>query len=140
MKCIFDDVGSEVSGFFVILEPVRIQDEYRNVLVVSDYPRGPMLEFVHKMNVQPLTSSRSYYYGDRDDMFGGTCKLILSKYNARVNSKDGYLMERDLPQLYNYLTMNGYHIDYDLTKMTFKQHMNVGGLTGKPLFYCNYTL
>ena len=134
MKGIFDNLSSEQgTDFFVILEPIRVNDEYMNVLTVSQMPSGPLREFVHRMSFQELSV---YKRMDPDDsVFGGKCKLVLCKYNVAFKTRDSFLTERDLPNLYNYMKQNGYSIDHDITKMTFKQHMNVGGITGKPLFY-----
>ena len=93
---------------------------YRNIITINLIPEGPLKLFVRRIQMPPL--SRFKQPGPCDPL--QTCGLALISLRGvnegyyGGNSCGNELMTPDeIPDLFAFLTTNGYHIDTSVTKM-----------------------
>ena len=96
--------------------------QYQNILMVNIIPDGPLSAFVRKLQLPRLYREGSNYNGVNG------CGLvitngIITRYNFNNNNnnnkncKNGLMTSNEIPDLYSFLTSNGYQIDTQLTNM-----------------------
>ena len=97
----------------------RCSQQYQNILMLNIEPEGPLRRFVRRLQLPRLTSFQS-------DGLEETCGLVLTNFlnnnqnyynNNQNNNKNGLMTPNDIPDLYSFLTANGYQIDTQLTNM-----------------------
>jgi hypothetical protein len=97
----------------------RYSQQYQNILMLNIEPEGPLRRFVRRLLLPRLTP----YQTEKSEE---TCGLVLTNFlnnnqnyynNNQNNNKNGLLTPNDIPDLYSFLTSNGYQIDTQLTNM-----------------------
>ena len=74
-------------------------------------PEGPLRSFVRRLRLPRLTPFQT----DRSEE---KCGLVLTNFLNNQNQNKNWLMTpNDIPDLYSFLTANGYQIDTQLTNM-----------------------
>jgi len=95
---------------------------YKNILLVNVVPEGPLKALVRRINLKPLSPFQRD--GPCNPML--RCGLALtsllnfsdSNYNYNQRSCGNNLMTpNEIPDLFSFLTANGYQIDTQLTNM-----------------------
>ena len=93
----------------------RYSQQYQNILMLNVEPEGPLRAFVRRLRFPRLSA----FQPDKSEE---KCGLVLTNffnnqnYNKN-NNKNGLLTPNDIPDLYSFLTANGYQIDTQLTNM-----------------------
>jgi len=94
----------------------RYSQQYQNILMLNVEPEGPLRAFVRRLQFPRLSA----FQPDKSEE---KCGLVLTNffnnnqnYNKN-NNKNGLLTPNDIPDLYSFLTANGYQIDTQLTNM-----------------------
>ena len=83
--------------------------QYKNILMVNIEPEGPLRRFVQRLRLPNLSPLQT-------DRLEEKCGLALT--NFLNNKNNSYLMTpNEIPDLYSFLTANGYQIDTQLTNM-----------------------
>lgn len=96
----------------------RCSQQYQNILMLNIEPEGPLRRFVRRIQLPRLTPYQTEKSEER-------CGLVLTNflnnnqnyYNNQNNNKNGLMTPNDIPDLYSFLTANGYQIDTQLTNM-----------------------
>jgi len=82
-------------------------------------PEGPLRRFVRRLQLPRLTPYQTEKSEEK-------CGLVLTNFlnnnqnyynNNQNNNKNGLMTPNDIPDLYSFLTANGYQIDTQLTNM-----------------------
>ena len=92
---------------------------YKNILMINVVPDGPLNAFVRRLQLPRLSPFQT-----RDDCNQmKNCGLVLinpfQNINQNASCKKGcnYMTPNEIPDLYSFLTSNGYQIDTQLTNM-----------------------
>jgi hypothetical protein len=91
----------------------RCSQQYQNILMLNVEPEGPLRAFVRRLQLPRLTPFQT----DRSEV---KCGLVLTNFLNNQNNnqnKNGLMTPNDIPDLYSFLTSNGYQIDTQLTNM-----------------------
>ena len=95
----------------------RCSQQYQNILMLNVEPEGPLRAFVRRLRLPRLTPFQTERSEEK-------CGLVLTNFlnnnqNQNYNNKNNnWLMTpNDIPDLYSFLTSNGYQIDTQLTNM-----------------------
>jgi len=97
---------------------------YKNILMINVIPEGPLKAMVRRINLTPLSPFQREGQGSCNPL--QRCGLALtsllnysnSNYNYNQRSCGNNLMTpNEIPDLYSFLTANGYQIDTQLTNM-----------------------
>ena len=76
-------------------------------------PEGPLRSFVRRLQLPRLTPFQT-------EKSEETCGLVLTNFLNNQNqnrNRNGLMTPNDIPDLYSFLTANGYQIDTQLTNM-----------------------
>jgi len=94
---------------------------YINIITINKIPEGPLKYFVRRINRNPLSNNNKTFNNYKK------CNLVLlslnslnNQYNNNYNNNNkcnNFLTPDDIPDLFSFLTYNGYIIDTNLTKM-----------------------
>ena len=95
---------------------------YKNILMVNVVPEGPLRELVRRINLKPLSPFQREGPCNPMQRCGLALTSLLnfsnSNYNYNQRSCGNNLMTpNEIPDLYSFLTANGYQIDTQLTNM-----------------------
>ena len=110
--------------FTIISQPYYDQycKQYQNILMVNVVPDGPLGHLIRRIQLPRLYKEGSNYNGV--DGCGLAITNVFLNSNAFPNSfsnnkfgKNGLLTPNEIPDLYSFLTANGYQIDTQLTNM-----------------------
>jgi hypothetical protein len=88
---------------------------YKNILMINVVPDGPLNAFVRRLQLPRLSPFQT-----RDDCNQmKNCGLVLINPFLNVSCRKGcnYMTPNEIPDLYSFLTSNGYQIDTQLTNM-----------------------
>ena len=95
----------------------RYSQQYQNILMLNIEPEGPLRPFVRRLQFPRLSAFQS-------DKLEEKCGLVLTNflnnnqnYNNNNKNKNGLMTPNEIPDLYSFLTANGYQIDTQLTNM-----------------------
>ena len=96
----------------------RCSQQYQNILMLNVEPDGPLRAFVRRLRLPRLTPYQT-------DRLEETCGLVLTNflnnnqnyYNNNNKNNNWLMTPNDIPDLYSFLTANGYQIDTQLTNM-----------------------
>jgi len=95
----------------------RCSQQYQNILMLNIEPEGPLRAFVRRLRLPRLTP----YQTEKSEE---TCGLVLTNflnnqnyYNNQNKNNNWLMTPNDIPDLYSFLTANGYQIDTQLTNM-----------------------
>jgi hypothetical protein len=83
---------------------------YKNILVINSFPQGPLSSLVKKINTPKLSPFKQ----DTVCCSIKNCVQAIFKINE---SKNELMTPEDIPELFNFLILNGYKIDTSLTRM-----------------------
>ena len=90
----------------------QYDQQYYNIVVINLMPEGPLRRFVKRAQLPPLSPfSAPTSYSQRNN-----CVFALTNLRGRY-SRDNYMCDSEIPDLFSFLTSNGYKIDTSLTKM-----------------------
>lgn len=82
---------------------------YTNIITINLIPEGPLKYFVRRVQFLPLSPFQQPSACTRYD----SCGLALSSFINR----DRYMSPNEIPDLFAFLTGNGYLLDTSVTKM-----------------------
>lgn len=106
------------------LEPILLPTTktYHNILTLNIVPAGPLAEMVQRISFPRL--SEFIQYNEESGSYPNQCVYCLKRYKPSeqyTNSSNirNYMFAEDIPNVYGYLTQNGYKILPDLTKLTY---------------------
>jgi hypothetical protein len=90
----------------------RCSQQYQNILMLNVEPEGPLRAFVRRLLLPRLTPFQT-------DRSQEKCGLVLTNFlnNNNYKNNNWFMTPNDIPDLYSYLTANGYQIDTQLTNM-----------------------
>jgi hypothetical protein len=91
----------------------RCSQQYQNILMLNVEPEGPLRAFVRRLLLPRLTPFQT-------DRSQEKCGLVLTNFlnnNNNYKNNNWLMTPNDIPDLYSYLTANGYQIDTQLTNM-----------------------
>jgi len=91
----------------------RCSQQYQNILMLNIEPEGPLRSFVRRLQLPRLTPFQT-------EKSEETCGLVLTNFLNNQNqnrNRNGLMTPNDIPDLYSFLTANGYQIDTQLTNM-----------------------
>ena len=109
--------------FTIVSQPYYDQycKQYQNILMVNIVPEGPLGHLIRKLQLPRLYREGSNYNGVE-----GCGLAIINPFpntfsnnynNNNRNCKNGLLTPNEIPDLYSFLTSNGYQIETQLTNM-----------------------
>ena len=109
--------------FTIVSQPYydRYSKQYQNILLVNVVPEGPLGAFIRRLQLPRLYKEGRNYNG-----LEGCGLAIVNLFpsysfsNGNSNSnklKNGLLTPNEIPDLYSFLTSNGYQIETQLTNM-----------------------
>lgn len=87
----------------------RCSQQYQNILMLNIEPEGPLRAFVKRIQLPRLTPFQT-------EKSEETCGLVLTNF-LNNNNRNWLMTPNDIPDLYSFLTGNGYQIDTQLTNM-----------------------
>ena len=96
---------------------------YENIIMINMLPEGPLRKLVRRINIPILSKTYTNLYNNN------RCGLVLTKIiinNCNCNYSNSYtknnlMNPNDIPDLFSFLTANGYVINTQVTNM-----MNMG--------------
>ena len=98
----------------------RFSQSYKNIIMINTIPEGPLKYFVRRIQLPPLsvfqTQNSQHYYprcGLALTTFRNRC---LDFVNININN-DCFMIPDEIPDLFLFLTDNGYVIDTNITTM-----------------------
>jgi hypothetical protein len=94
---------------------------YKNILTINVVPDGPLQNFVRRLKPSKLSPFQVNNYNNNNC----GCDLVLINpfpnactYSNNCGKKcDNYMSPNEIPNLYSFLTANGYQIETQLTNM-----------------------
>lgn len=112
--------------FTIISQPYYDQycKQYQNILMVNVVPDGPLGHLIRRIQLPRLYKEATSYNGI--DGCGLAITKVFLNSNTFPNSfsnnsnkfgKNGLLTPNEIPDLYSFLTANGYQIETQLTNM-----------------------
>ena len=108
--------------FTIVSQPYYDQycKQYQNILLVNVVPEGPLGHLIRRLRLPRLYKEGSNYNGLEG------CGLAIvnpfpnntfSNSNSNKFGENGLLTPNEIPDLYSFLTANGYQIETQLTNM-----------------------
>jgi hypothetical protein len=105
--------------FTIVSQPYYNQycKQYQNILLVNMVPDGPLGAFIRRLQLPRLYKEGSNYNGVEG------CGLAITNFfpstfsHSNSKLKNGLLTPNEIPDLYSFLTSNGYQIETQLTNM-----------------------
>jgi hypothetical protein len=91
--------------------------QYQNILLVNIVPDGPLNAFVRQIQLPRLYKEGSNYNGVDGCGLVITNPFFSNAFNNNKFGKNGLLTPNEIPDLYSFLTANGYQIETQLTNM-----------------------
>jgi hypothetical protein len=124
--------------FTIISSPYydRNCQQYQNILMVNTVPEGPLGAFIRKIQIPRLHREATSYSSIEGCGLAITNPFLSHPFNNVYNSfsnnnnnncKNGLMTPNEIPDLYSFLTSNGYQIETQLTNM-----MNQSGVKITP--------
>jgi hypothetical protein len=86
---------------------------YINIIRINIIPEGPLKFLVRKIKLYPVSSFdyNSFNYNNNNN-HANQCAFALISFNG-----NRYMSPNEIPDLFSFLSMNGYKIDTSITKM-----------------------
>jgi len=109
--------------FTIISSPYydRNCQQYQNILMVNTVPEGPLGAFIRKIQIPRLHREATSYSSIEGCGLAITNPFFNHVYNSFSNNnnhcKNGLMTPNEIPDLYSFLTSNGYQIETQLTNM-----------------------
>lgn len=110
--------------FTIISQPYYDQycKQYQNILTVNVVPEGPLRDLIRRIQLPRLYREGSNYNGIDGCGLAITNPFFNHIYNNlgtynNNNCNNGLMTPNEIPDLYSFLTGNGYQIETQLTNM-----------------------
>jgi hypothetical protein len=96
--------------------------QYQNILMVNVVPEGPLGRLIRRIQLPRLYREGSLYNGIDGCGLAITnpfpnLNTFSNNFNNNRNCNNGLLTPNEIPDLYSFLTSNGYQIETQLTNM-----------------------
>lgn len=93
--------------------------QYKNILMINIEPDGPLRAFVRRIQLPRLSPFQCYEMIESCGLVITSPFLSYNNYNSYSNNKcfNNLMTPNDIPDLYSFLTANGYQIETQLTNM-----------------------
>jgi hypothetical protein len=101
---------------------------YINIIRINRIPEGPLKFFVRKIKLYPVSS---FEYNNYNNYNVNQCAFALISFN-----KEKYMSPDEIPDLFSFLSMNGYKIDTSITKMMNTSDIRINNQN--ILCFCTY--
>ena len=109
--------------FTIISQPYydKYCKQYQNILMVNVVPEGPLGRLIRRIQLPRLYREGSNYNGIEGcglaitNPFPNTFNNFNNNYNNHCNNN--LMTPNEIPDLYSFLTSNGYQIETQLTNM-----------------------
>jgi hypothetical protein len=109
----------------------KLNQCYKNIVVINLIPQGPLKDLVTKINFPPLSEFKQL------SSCGSSlksCGFALLSFESNYYNKCDKLMTVDeIPNLISFLLGNGYTIDTNLTKMLNENNLQFDANNGRKL-------
>lgn len=112
--------------FTIVSQPYYDQycKQYQNILMVNIVPEGPLGAFIRRLQLPRLYKEGSNYNGIEgcglaitNPFPNSRNKTFSNNYNNNRNCNNNLMTPNEIPDLYSFLTSNGYQIETQLTNM-----------------------
>ncbi len=109
--------------FTIVSQPYYDQycKQYQNILMVNVVPEGPLGRLIRRLQLPRLYREGSNYNGVEGCGLAITNPFLGHSFNNNFNNNrncnNGLLTPNEIPDLYSFLTSNGYQIETQLTNM-----------------------
>jgi hypothetical protein len=105
--------------FTITTEPFYDQYNkcYKNILMINILPDGPLKHIVRQLKLPRLSPFQNNGPCNNIPKCGLALTNFLSSYNNNYNKCCDLMTPNEIPDLYSFLTANGYQIDTQLTNM-----------------------
>lgn len=112
--------------FTIISQPYYDQycKQYQNILMVNVVPDGPLGHLIRRLQLPRLYKEGSNYNGVDgcglaiiNPFFSNAFNNVYNSFSNSKFGKNGLLTPNEIPDLYSFLTANGYQIETQLTNM-----------------------
>jgi hypothetical protein len=110
--------------FTIVSQPYYDQycKQYQNILMVNVVPEGPLGRLIRRLQLPRLYREGSNYNGVEGCGLAITNPFPRNNFNNNFNNNNrncnnGLLTPNEIPDLYSFLTSNGYQIETQLTNM-----------------------
>jgi hypothetical protein len=94
---------------------------YKKIITINCRPNGPLLDHVKQISppkLSPFKESSSCYTSTN-------CIFAITAIDCSNLSHDNLMTIDDIPNLFSFLSMNGYTIDSNLTKILQKSNIRL---------------
>lgn len=98
--------------------------QYQNILMVNIVPEGPLGHLIRRLRLPRLYKEGSNYNGIEgcglaitNPFPNSRNKTFSNNYNNNRNCNNNLMTPNEIPDLYSFLTSNGYQIETQLTNM-----------------------
>ena len=103
----------------------RYSKQYQNILLVNVIPEGPLGAFIRRIQLPRLYKEGSNYNGVEgcglaivNPFFSQRLDNVYNSFsNSNIKSNNDLMTPNEIPNLYSFLTSNGYQIETQLTNM-----------------------
>lgn len=109
---------------------------YKNIITINAVPEGPLKKLIMRTQLPPLSPFQQSTPCNPIPSCGLALASLHTLSYGNCNSCNNYMSPNEIPDLFGFLTMNGYHINTSVTHM-----MNTGDvkLNGKRIIcFINY--
>ena len=105
--------------FTIISQPYYDQycKQYQNILMVNVVPEGPLRDLIRRIQIPRLYREGSNYNGIEGCGLAITNPFLNTNLGINNNCNNGLMTPNEIPDLYSFLTGNGYQIETQLTNM-----------------------
>lgn len=105
--------------FTIISQPYYDQycKQYQNILMVNVVPEGPLRDLIRRIQLPRLYREGSNYSGIDGCGLAITNPFLNTNLGINNNCNNGLMTPNEIPDLYSFLTGNGYQIETQLTNM-----------------------
>ena len=111
--------------FTIVSQPYYDQycKQYMNILMVNVVPEGPLGHLIRRLQLPRLYREGSNYNGVNGCGLAITNPFLGHNFSNNFNNgnnnncRNGLMTPNEIPDLYSFLTANGYQIETQLTNM-----------------------
>ena len=109
--------------FTIIAQPYldTYNKNYINILTVNVVPQGPLSQFVRRIQFPQLSPYHQKY---QQNNYGNDCGLALVKIGGYYTGNN-LMTPNELPDLFSFLTSNGYQIETQLTNLMNQSEVKI---------------
>ena len=111
--------------FTIVSQPYYDQycKQYMNILMVNVVPEGPLGHLIRRLQLPRLYREGSNYNGVNGCGLAITNPFLGHNFSNNINNgnnnncRNGLMTPNEIPDLYSFLSANGYQIETQLTNM-----------------------